>query len=90
MRQGVDACDMGQIKCDLLDEKVLELFRGITADPALIQKFVKAEAPADVPDLKAAQARVSACERKIGRIVSSGRGFRCIKIYHRGNGTLGR
>ena len=31
MRQGVDACDMGQIKCDLLDEEVLELFRGITA-----------------------------------------------------------
>ena len=71
MRQGVDACDMGQIKCDLLDGEVLELFRGITADPALIQKFVKAEAPADVPDLKAAQARVSACERKIGRLAAS-------------------
>ena len=71
MRQGVDACDMGQIKCDLLDEEVLELFRGITADPALIQKFVKAEAPADVTDLKAAQARVSACERKIGRLAAS-------------------
>ena len=71
MRQGVDACDMGQIKCDLLDEEVLGLFRGITADPALIQKFVKAEAPADVPDLKAAQARVSACERKIGRLAAS-------------------
>lgn len=71
MRQGVDACDMGQIKCDLLDEEVLELFRGIAADPGLIQKFVKAEAPADVPDLKAAQARVSACERKIGRLAAS-------------------
>lgn len=71
MRQGVDACDMGQIKCDLLDDEVLELFRGIAADPGLIQKFVKAEAPADVPDLKAAQARVSACERKIGRLAAS-------------------
>mgnify|MGYP000551942433 FL=1 len=37
----------------------------------MIQKFVKAEAPADVPDLKAAQARVSACERKIGRLAAS-------------------
>ena len=37
----------------------------------MIQKFVKAEAPANVPDLKAAQARVSACERKIGRLAAS-------------------
>ena len=71
MRQGVDACDMGQIKCDLLDEKVLSLFREIAADPAMIQKFVKAETPADGPDLKAAQARVSSCENKIGRLAAS-------------------
>lgn len=71
MRKGVDACDMSQIKCELLDDKVLELFRGITADPGLIQKFVKTKAPDDIPNLKAAQARVSACERKIGRLAAS-------------------
>lgn len=71
MRQGIEACDMGQIKCDLLDEKVLSLFQEITADPAMIQKFVKADAPADVPDLKAARARVAACENKIGRLAAS-------------------
>ena len=71
MRQGVEACDMGQIKCDLLDEKVLSLFRDIAADPTMIQKFVKAEASDNVPDLKAAQARVSACENKIGRLAAS-------------------
>lgn len=37
----------------------------------MIQKFVKADAPADVPDLKVAQARVTACENKIGRLAAS-------------------
>lgn len=40
-RRGV--CDMSQIKAELLDEKVLEIFRSIEHDPATIEKYVKVE-----------------------------------------------
>lgn len=34
---------MSQIKAELLDEKVLEIFRSIEHDPATIEKYVKVE-----------------------------------------------
>lgn len=71
MREGVQACDMGYVKCDLLDDEVMSLFKKIAIDPDLIQKFVQKESPDSAPDPKAARARVSACEAKIGRLAAS-------------------
>ena len=41
MRAGAEACDMAQIKTDLLDDQVLAIFREIESDPAAIQRFLK-------------------------------------------------
>lgn len=42
-RERSGECDMAQIKCELLDNKVLEIFRAIDHDPDLIKKYVKQE-----------------------------------------------
>ena len=70
MRQGAEACPRSQIKCEKLDQQVLAVFRKIAADPAAVSEFLKKdEGPAVDP--KAAQAKVSACEAKIGRLAVS-------------------
>ena len=38
-RQGVEACDMKAIKSNKLDDKVLQVFSEIEADPSVIQKY---------------------------------------------------
>ena len=40
-RAGKSVCDMSDIKADLLDDKVLEIFRAIEHDPAVIHKYIK-------------------------------------------------
>lgn len=42
-RAGVEACDSRAIKAELLDDKVLEIFKAIEHDPDLIKKYVKQE-----------------------------------------------
>ena len=42
-RERAGECDMSQIKCSLLDDKVLEIFQAIDHDPDLIKKYVKQE-----------------------------------------------
>lgn len=42
MREGVEVCDTSMIKCDTLDEKVIEIFKGIEADPKTIKDYCKA------------------------------------------------
>lgn len=42
-RERSGECDMSQIKCELLDNKVLEIFQAIDHDPDLIKKYVKQE-----------------------------------------------
>lgn len=71
MRKGLDACDMGHTKCEILDEKVLSVFREITIDPSAIQKYVKKESISEVPDLKSISTKISSCEKKIGRLAAS-------------------
>lgn len=39
MRQGIDACDMSFVKCEILDNKVLEIFRAIESDPDTILQY---------------------------------------------------
>ena len=72
MRQGKEVCDSHQIKCELLDQKVLELLQSIERDPALIHQF--AEQNAEVlagPDPKVLASKISTCQTRINRLVSS-------------------
>lgn len=71
MRQGVEACERSQIKCELLDEKVLDVMRQIEADPELIRQYVDKPAENSGPDVKKTSAAVSACEAKIGRLAQT-------------------
>ena len=38
--EGIDACPVGHIKCDILDEKVLSIFREISVDEKVIEKYL--------------------------------------------------
>ena len=72
MRQGVEACGMSSIKCELLDAKVLEVFRSIQADESAIFDYVKgSRSVAPGPDPKAAASKVRACEAKIEKLTAS-------------------
>lgn len=39
MRQGADACDARWTKCSIINDKVIEIFQKIEADPKIIQKY---------------------------------------------------
>lgn len=72
MRQGKEVCDSRQIKCELLDQKVLELLQSIKRDPGVIHKF--AENNVDMlngPDPKVLASKISTCQTRIDRLVSS-------------------
>lgn len=70
MRQGSEACSRSQIKCDLLDEKALEVFRKIETDPDLIREYIeRGEKKSEDP--KKLQTKISSLEEKIGRLASS-------------------
>jgi len=71
MRKGVEACACSQIKCELLDEKVLEVFRCIEADPKLIEQYVAKSESKKSADSKKLQSKISATEEKIGRLAAS-------------------
>lgn len=71
MRQGADACpDSHHIKTDILDNKVIEIFRNINADPALINSFV-AKTDYKKPDLTDIKKQISITSRKIETLTSS-------------------
>lgn len=46
-QQGIEACDMSYIKCDILDSKALDIFKKIEADPEAIMEYTNAEKPKD-------------------------------------------
>ena len=71
MREGVEACDMRHIKCEILDEQVLEVFRNIAADPDLILNYVEKAKPAAGPDLDTINQKIVAQERKIEKLTAS-------------------
>ena len=70
-RQGVDACNRVQIKIEILDNKVLEIFRNIEHDPSIIYKFVRNTPENLGPDLKTIASKITSCEAKIGRLAGS-------------------
>ena len=72
MRQGKEVCDSRQIKCELLDQKVLELLQSIRRDPGVIHKFAENNVEMlNGPDPKVLASKISTCQTRIDRLVSS-------------------
>lgn len=71
MRKGADACpDSHHIKTELLDDKVMEIFRNINADPSLIDSFVK-KTEYKKPDLADIKRQILHTNKKIETLASS-------------------
>lgn len=74
MRQGKEYCDRKQIKAELLDNKVLEIFNRIVLDPDVISDYIK-NAPGDHANLAAEKKtilrQISAAECKINNLTES-------------------
>lgn len=70
MRQGSEACSCIQIKTELLDQKVLDIFRQIESDPKLIDKYTSHDRESR-PDPKKIQGRIGLCEDKLGKLAAS-------------------
>lgn len=71
MRQGVDVCGCGQIKIDILDKKVLEVFRNIEHDPAVIQNYVSGASPRPSVNSSALTQQINATMAKIHRLAGN-------------------
>ncbi len=71
MKQGAEACpDSHHIKTELLDNKVIEIFRNINADPSLIDAFVK-KTDCKKPDLPDIKRKIVSTNKKIETLASS-------------------
>ena len=70
MRKGEDYCDSHHIKVDFLDEKVLDIFKSIEADPDMIMKYVSIP-NVKINDVNSINKRISTCETKIRRLAGS-------------------
>lgn len=72
MRQGTEACDMSAIKCDLLDNAVLDIFKGIEADPELIRKYIDKSQIVDNSDkIKELEKEASKIKARIDRLTEN-------------------
>lgn len=72
MRQGVDVCpNSHQIKCEFLDEKILQVFQSIITDKNEIYKYISKEVISPKPDIKTIKAKISTDENKIDKLLSS-------------------
>ena len=72
MRQGPSACDMSMIRCDLLDQEVVGIFRRIQADPAIVRKYAAADQPMDFgSDISVLNKKITAQSAKIERLAAS-------------------
>lgn len=72
MRQGPAACPMRMIRCDLLDQEVVGIFRRIEADPETVRKYAAVDAPQDPDqDVTALTRKVTAQAAKIDRLAAS-------------------
>ena len=69
-RERAGDCDMGQIKAELLDEKVLEIFREIEHDPDVVKRYIKEEKQTTGSGDKNKK-KIQETEKKIDRLVAS-------------------
>lgn len=70
MRKGNDYCDSHHIKIDFLDEKVMEIFRSIEADPDTIMQYISTS-PVVRTDINVINKKIASCEAKISRLAGS-------------------
>lgn len=72
MQRGADACPRSQVKTDLLDGKLLDIFRKIERDPDLVLQYAatKPSAPS-MPDVPSVSRQISSTEEKIRRLTGS-------------------
>lgn len=68
MRSGVEACDMSQVKSDLLDNRVISIFQEIEHDPAALKKYLKEEKKQPQDNAAALRAAMEKCQAKIGKL----------------------
>lgn len=72
MRQGASVCSCSQIKVDILDEKVLDIFRRIEHDPYLIRNYAASLSdPQNPVDISILSQRISSTEAKIRRLAGN-------------------
>ena len=72
VRQGADVCPRSQIKTDILDEKVLNIFRKIERDPELIRKYASTmPAATGSSSVSALNKQIASTEGKIRRLTGS-------------------
>ncbi len=72
MRQGMNVCDARWTKCDIIDDKVLEVFQEIEADPQIIQKYVSNTHTIDYKKkIKDLEKKIIQLRTKIERLVES-------------------
>ena len=72
MRQGSAACPMRMVKCDLLDQEAVGIFRRIQADPSTIRKYAAADQPEDTgTDIPVLTRKIAAQNAKIDRLAAS-------------------
>lgn len=71
-QEGADSCDMKYTKCDVLDEKVLDIFRTIEVNPESILEYTKADRPVDADKrLKELEAKSARIQAKIDRLAET-------------------
>lgn len=71
MRSGVEVCDMGHIKAEQLDDKVLNIFREIKHDPAAVKKYLKEEKRTLQDSTAALRAAMDRCQNKISKLTAA-------------------
>lgn len=69
VRQGKECCNRSQIKIELLDEKVLEIFREIEHDPDIVFQYAASKI-IPVVDVTALNKKIATYETKIRRLAS--------------------
>lgn len=71
-RKGADFCNMKNVKCDILDEKVLDKFREIEEDPKSIMDYVGSDAPKEArATIKQLESNAARIEAKIERLAET-------------------
>lgn len=72
MHQGIDVCDMSFVKCDILDNKVLEIFRAIESDPNTILQYTGMnQAQNSAGELKFLESQANRIRAKIDRLTET-------------------
>jgi len=72
MRQGPEACPMGHIKCEELDQRVLDLFESLQTDDAAIRQYIVREsAPAEPVDPAPIRAELKQAQLRQRRLSAS-------------------